>query len=205
MSSPLFKSDTLYIQRMLKCCGLYTGKLDGGFGPLTSKAEADFEKAYAAAAKKYGLFDLRSEGVIATLLPTAQIKARQFMSVKPPAGLTVRLLSGTRTYAEQNALYAQGRTGKGSVVTNARGGSSNHNFGIAWDVGIFEGGLYYTGRNAKENKAYADLAKLVKAAKLGLEWGGDWTTIVDMPHYQLPTGKSVSQVRALFEAGQPFT
>ena len=204
MSSPLFKSDTLYIQRLLKSCGLYTGKLDGSFGPLTAKAEDDFEKAFAAAAKKYGTFDLRTEGVIATLLPAAQIKARQFMNVKPPAGLTVKLLSGTRTYAEQNALYAQGRTSKGNRVTNARGGSSNHNFGIAWDVGIFQGGLYYTGRNAREEKAYADLSKAVKAANLGLEWGGDWKTIVDMPHYQLPTGKTVSAVRALFEAGKTY-
>jgi peptidoglycan L-alanyl-D-glutamate endopeptidase CwlK len=204
MSSPLFKSDTMYIQRMLKSCGLYTGRLDGSFGPLTSQAEDAFEKAYDAAAKKYGSFDLRTEGTIATLLPAAQIKARQFMNVKPPPGLVVKLLSGTRTYAEQNALFAQGRSRPGRVVTNARGGSSNHNFGIAWDVGIFEGGLYYTGRNSKENKAYAALAQLVKAAKLGLEWGGDWKTIVDMPHYQLPTGKSVSQVRALFEAGKAY-
>lgn len=204
MSSPLFKSDTLYIQRMLKSCGLYTGTLDGSFGPLTSKAEADFEKAYDAAGKKYGYFDLRTEGVIATLLPAAQVKARQFMNVKPPAGITVKLLSGTRTYAEQNALYAQGRSSKGSVVTNARGGSSNHNFGIAWDVGIFVGGKYYTGATRAEEKAYADLAKVVKAANLGLEWGGDWKTIVDAPHYQLPTGKTVTAVRALFEAGKTY-
>lgn len=204
MSSPLFKSDTLYVQRLLKSCGLYAGRLDGSFGPLTSKAEADFEKAYDAAGKKYGYFDLRTEGVIATLLPAAQIKARQFMNVKPPAGLTIKLLSGTRTYAEQNALYAQGRSSKGSIVTNARGGSSNHNFGIAWDVGIFQGGKYFTGATRAEDKAYADLAKAVKAANLGLEWGGDWKTIVDAPHYQLPTGKTVSAVRALFEAGKPY-
>lgn len=50
--------------------------------------------------------------------------------------------SGLRTYEEQNALYAQGRTAPGNKVTNAKGGFSNHNFGIAFDIGIFEGAKY---------------------------------------------------------------
>ncbi|SVE43245.1 uncharacterized protein METZ01_LOCUS496099, partial [marine metagenome] len=38
-----------------------------------------------------------------------------------------------RTYAEQDDLYEQGRTEPGKIVTNARGGKSWHNFGLAID------------------------------------------------------------------------
>jgi peptidoglycan LD-endopeptidase CwlK len=83
-----------------------------------------------------------------------------------------------RTYAEQDALYAQGRTTAGPKVTNARGGYSNHNFGIAFDVGVFEGGRYLG-----ESPKYKAVGVL--GSELGLEWGGNWKTIVDQPHYQL--------------------
>ena len=48
-------------------------------------------------------------------------------------GIYIRITQGLRTIAEQNALYAQGRTTKGNVVTNAKGGYSWHNFGYAID------------------------------------------------------------------------
>nr|WP_295770097.1 M15 family metallopeptidase [Rhodoferax sp.] len=41
-----------------------------------------------------------------------------------------------RSCAEQDALYAQGRTAPGNKVTNAKSGDSNHNFGIAFDIGV---------------------------------------------------------------------
>jgi len=46
----------------------------------------------------------------------------------------LKLISGLRTYEEQDALYAQGRTAPGPKVTNAPGGHSNHNFGLAFDM-----------------------------------------------------------------------
>ena len=42
--------------------------------------------------------------------------------------------SAYRSSAEQDKLYAQGRTTPGPRVTNARGGQSAHNFGLAIDV-----------------------------------------------------------------------
>ena len=88
------------------------------------------------------------------------------------------MISGTRTYEEQNALYEQGRTKPGRVVTNARGGYSNHNFGIAFDIGVFEGGRYLG-----ESPAYKAVGAI--GMKLGLEWGGNWKSIQDEPHFQL--------------------
>ncbi|MFX6907595.1 M15 family metallopeptidase, partial [Acinetobacter baumannii] len=84
-------------------------------------AEEKFFKKYEAIKKKLGEFDVRTERNIQMMIPEAQVKAREFMNaVKGP--LTYRIISGTRTYDEQNALFA-----KRPKVTNAKGGQSNHN------------------------------------------------------------------------------
>ena len=85
-------------------------------------------------------------------------------------GITIKVIAGLRTYEEQNELFAQGRTKPGRIVTNARGGFSNHNFGIAFDVGVFEG-ANYLGESPKLPKAVGALGM-----DLGLEWGGNWKT-----------------------------
>lgn len=122
--------------------------------------------------------DARSEKIIATLLPEVQPFARALVHKANANGLTIKILSGLRTYDEQNALYAQGRTAPGNKITNAKGGFSNHNFGIAFDIGIFEGAKYLG--DSPKYKAVG-----VLGMELGLEWGGNWKTFVDQPHYQL--------------------
>jgi peptidoglycan L-alanyl-D-glutamate endopeptidase CwlK len=114
------------------------------------------------------------------------------------AGINARIISGTRTYAEQEKLFEQGRTKPSPKVTNANGGQSNHNFGIAWDIGIFNAqGEYLPDSNLYEKTAEVGLVD-------GLEWGGNWQTIKDKPHYQLVTGLSIGDVRARFENGESF-
>ena len=125
-----------------------------------------------------GKVDDRSEKVIATLLPEVQPYARALVTKAGADGITIKVISGLRTYDEQNDLYAQGRTKPGRIVTNARGGFSNHNFGIAFDVGVFEGGQYLD-----ESPKYKAVGVL--GMDLGLEWGGNWKTIQDEPHFQL--------------------
>lgn len=122
--------------------------------------------------------DQRSEKIIATLLQEVQPFARSLVQKTAQNGIKIKIISGHRTYAEQDELYAQGRTKPGSKVTNARGGYSNHNFGIAFDVGVFEGTAYLP-----ESVKYKVVGVL--GMDLGLEWGGNWKTIVDQPHFQL--------------------
>jgi peptidoglycan L-alanyl-D-glutamate endopeptidase CwlK len=122
--------------------------------------------------------DARSEKNIETLLPEVRPIARALVQKAKQSGIQIKILSALRTYAEQNDLYAKGRTKPGAKVTNARGGFSNHNFGIAFDVGVFEGAKYL-GDSAKYK------AVGVLGMDLGLEWGGSWKTIVDQPHFQL--------------------
>ncbi|OGB17906.1 MAG: peptidase M15 [Burkholderiales bacterium RIFCSPLOWO2_12_67_14] len=122
--------------------------------------------------------DARSEARIATLLPEVQPMARALVQKAAASGIQIKVISGTRSFAEQDALFAKGRTAPGPKVTNARGGHSNHNFGIAFDIGVFSGNKYLP-----ESPKYKAVGVL--GMELGLEWGGNWSTIVDQPHYQL--------------------
>lgn len=207
MSQSLLPADILYLQRTCAVCGIYTGPLDGKWSLDVQTAETKLEAQAADLRTKLGTFDARTEKNIASLMPPAQQVARQFMQAATGFHLRVSILSGTRTYAEQDALYAIGRTAQKNrkPVTNAKAGRSNHNFGIAWDVGLFDStGRYLDGKTKGDDVAYKDLAALIKTKVDKIEWGGDWKTFVDLPHYQLATGKSADQVRVTFEAGKPL-
>jgi peptidoglycan LD-endopeptidase CwlK len=138
--------------------------------------------------------DTRSENNIRTLNPKVQPLARELIEKAVAAGVHVKVISGTRTYAEQNELYAQGRTKPGMIVTKAKGGQSIHNFGCAWDVGIFsaDGKIYFG-----ESKDYAKVGAIGRG--LGIEWGGDWTGFKDEPHFQVTNGRNLAQLREAFE------
>ncbi|EAH4447205.1 M15 family metallopeptidase [Listeria innocua] len=87
-----------------------------------------------------------------------------------------------RSYAEQNALYEQGRTKPGAIVTNAKGGQSNHNYGVAVDLCLYtnDGKDVIWETNTKRWKRVVAIAKSV-----GFKWGGDWTGFKDYPHFEL--------------------
>ena len=199
MSGGMLHEDVLFFQRLLKAEGLYNGKLDGIWGPLTEAASNEFEEKSKQIKEEIASFDSRTEAHIRTLLLKAQREARVFMKKVLDAGINAKIISGTRTYAEQNNLFRQGRFGNpGPVVTKARGGRSNHNFGIAWDIGIFTTiGGFITIDKAYDKPAEVGLSET-------LEWGGNWRSFVDKPHYQLKVGEKITIVRARFEAGENF-
>lgn len=143
--------------------------------------------------------DQRTENNIASLHPKVQTMARSFMTAAIPAmkkhGFNIQIISGTRSWAEQDALYAKGRTAPGKKVTNARGGFSNHNFGIAFDIGLFKDGKYYG-----DHALYTTCGEIGES--LGFEWGGRWKKFVDRPHFQAKTGLTLAQMRARVNAKQ---
>ncbi|MEO7178597.1 MAG: M15 family metallopeptidase [Allosphingosinicella sp.] len=196
MSKALSKEDILFRQRLLSCCGFYTDDLDGLWGPNTDAADKAFDKLSDEIAAAEGRFDDRSERNIRSLQCDAQRAARRSLAGIRSDGTDARIISGTRTYAEQTELFRQGRFGNpGPVVTNARAGQSWHNFGLAWDIGLFAGGSY-----VKADRPYRDAAPRGKVRDV--EWGGDWTSFKDFPHYQYGTaGKGVSAARVEFEKG----
>ena len=196
-----YNDDPLFWQRFLESAGFYHGTLDGDFGPQSHAAAEAFEARSAEIAKASVIFDIRTESNLQTLHPTAQLKARIFLrdvtAQLATNGLVFKIISGSRTYDEQNQLFAQGRTRPGKIVTNARGGFSNHNFGVAWDIGIFKNGEYI-----EESTLYKSAGDIGK--QQGLEWGGDWETFTDEPHFQVVPEANLAGIRIAFEAGSNF-
>ena len=127
--------------------------------------------------------DSRSEANIATLHPRMRPFARALIEKAAGQGIIIKVTSGTRSFAEQDKLFTQR-----PIVTKARGGFSNHNFGIAIDITIFKGST--DPESAKTPVFESPLYKVIGSmgTDLGLEWGGNWKTIVDEPHFQLRPG-----------------
>lgn len=170
-------------QRLLNLAGYGAGPVDGVVGRLTRAAYERWAEDVAAVWMETPLPDERSARNLTGLLPDVQRRARVWLAraaaVAKAQGLVVKIICGTRSWADQDALYAQGRTAKGPRVTNARGGSSWHNYGVAFDIGLFtEDGGYVT-----DDAVYQ---RLVKAAGVpeGFEWGGNWKSFPDVPHFQ---------------------
>lgn len=107
-------------------------------------------------------------------------------------GIYVQITSGYRSFAEQNKLYAQGRTAPGKIVTNAKGGQSNHNYGLAIDYVL----LSADGKKAlwTVNEKWRRVAQIGKS--LGFSWGGDWKSFKDCPHLEMMGGLTLSQLQA---------
>ena len=128
--------------------------------------------------------DARSEAALAPLCPAFSALVRAASNALNANGTYILVVSGLRTADEQNALYAQGRTAPGKIVTNARAGQSMHNYGLAADIVP-----YLLGANGALNwkASTPQFQHMVEALKAqGLEWGGDWKgNLADYDHFQL--------------------
>ena len=99
----------------------------------------------------------------------------------------IRITQGLRTFDEQAQLYAIGRTEAGKKVTNAKAGQSIHNYGLAVDMCLIIDGKTASWDTAKDwdDDKIADWYECVKIfAKHGWEWGGNWKTFKDLPHFE---------------------
>ncbi|MCQ9635827.1 M15 family metallopeptidase [Chryseobacterium sp. WG23] len=99
----------------------------------------------------------------------------------------VRITQGLRSFKDQDALYAQGRTKAGKKVTNAKAGQSIHNYGLAVDICLIIDGKVASWDTAKDwdNDGVADWYECVKIfARHGWSWGGNWKTFKDLPHFE---------------------
>lgn len=94
-----------------------------------------------------------------------------------------------RTIEEQDELYAQGRTKPGKIITNAKGGFSFHNYGVAFDIcPVVNNKLDWNNINL-----FDTIGKI--GISLGLEWGGSWKELVDRPHFQYTSDYSLADFR----------
>jgi peptidoglycan L-alanyl-D-glutamate endopeptidase CwlK len=198
MNEVLLK-DTAYLQRLLNFAGYDCGTVDGIRGRKTNNAIEQWLLDEDKYIKRYGKLDDRSEKNLQTIIPFLQRDIRRWFKEKVTPwmqknNVVVKIICGTRTYAEQDTLYAKGRTAPGPKVTNAKGGYSLHNFSVAIDVGIFSA----SGKYFEDDTWYKKLVDECGCPDEMLN-GGDWKSLKDYPHYQYDKyGSSSKKIREVF-------
>jgi peptidoglycan L-alanyl-D-glutamate endopeptidase CwlK len=149
--------------------------------------------------------DAISEARLNLVHPILADKVRRMAAMLEGEKIAIRVVQGMRSWADQEALYQQGRTTKGQRVTNCPGGYSYHNFGLAvdcvpdeqWDDGKFV---------PDWNSAHPQWKRMEEVGEsLGLENGADWRSFPDAPHFQLTgrfrVGSPPDEVRQIFKDG----
>ncbi len=127
--------------------------------------------------------DARSEQTLALVVPALKAAVEAAAAALEAQGTFLCVYQGLRTAAQQNALYAQGRTAPGHIVTNAKAGQSNHNYGLAVDVVPYLSG---DGGELNWNVSSPQFQAMVMELKAqGLEYGGDWVNFPDNDHFQI--------------------
>jgi len=150
-------------------------------------------------------------------IKTAHPRVREQLSVlykraNNRLGKNVRLRF-TRVYstaAEQDELFAIGRTKRGKKVTNAKAWQSIHNYGLAFDIvllidmdgnGTFETASWDMLKDWDKD-TQADWMEVVAIFKeAGWEWGGDWKKFADGPHFQYTFGFDWKTLKARVDKG----
>jgi len=129
-------------------------------------------------------------------------------------GTRLRFSYTTRTFEEQDELYAQGRTKVGKKVTNAKAGQSFHNYGLAFDIvmlydkdgnGTFETASWDTKYDGDKD-GISDWLEITKHL-VGLGYqngfisnGKKW----DLPHFQKTFGYNWKQLKVKIDNGDYF-
>lgn len=119
-------------------------------------------------------------------------------------GVRLRFSYTYRSFAEQDELYKQGRLYKGKIVTNAKGGQSYHNYGLAFDIvflidkdnnGTFETASWDILKDYDGDKVadWIEVAKYFKSK--GWVWGGDFKSLKDYPHFEKTFGYKPSELK----------
>lgn len=124
------------------------------------------------------------------LLPVVKAKAEAFIAACHAHGIDILVTSTYRDFESQTALYNQGRTTKGNIVTNAKAGQSFHNFKCALDFAPLKNGKIDWNDTATFTKC-GEIAETV-----GLEWAGRWKSFKELAHVQYTGGLTLAQLAA---------
>jgi len=130
------------------------------------------------------------------LIPILAIKATELIKKAREQEIDVLITSTWRSFAEQQALYDQGRTQPGRVVTWAKPGQSYHNYGLAFDfVPVVEGTPDW-----ETEKTFVTIGQI--AEDMRMQWGGRWPGVKrDLPHIQMSFGFSLTELQSFYKIG----
>lgn len=134
---------------------------------------------------------------IAKLHPKLRSEVAQILLNIHNRGIDIRITQGLRTIKEQDLLYAQGRTLPGKIVTNAKGGYSMHNWGLALDFCLLhkDGTVSFSLIEDLDKDNKADWMEVVEEfKKAGWVWGGDFKSFKDTPHFEKTFGNSIEKL-----------
>ena len=135
---------------------------------------------------------------IEDLHPKVADVCRKFMAACEAQDIDVIITSTYRDAESQNALYAQGRTKPGRIVTNAKAGQSWHNWKCAFDVVPMRNGKPVWGTVGKDLELWNKVGAIGES--VGLEWAGRWKRFREFPHFQFTGGLTLAD----FQAGKTF-
>lgn len=161
------------------------------------------------------VFDSKSELILQPLHPKLIQLARIAGAAGALEGLWFRVTDGYRTYHEEDLLWQKGRDAHGKVipagqpghgiVTNTKGGFSNHNFAMAFDAYPFrQGSSGSLEMNDPTTPKFKAMVRILTAT--GLANGGAWHSIHDWPHFQLadvPVSPTQADRDAFTKGGLP--
>ena len=137
----------------------------------------------------FGAMDKR--GKTKSLNPVFRQRLAMLAEALAQRGMQTLITDGLRTFAEQDALFEQGRSKPGDIVTKAHGGQSNHNFGLAVDMYPVINDKVFTSVPPGASVEFRQLFHAIQdaageeAERLGLFWGARFSGIVDTPHIQM--------------------
>ena len=132
------------------------------------------------------------------LNPLVKEKTNQLIQQAAKIGITVIITDDFRSSKDQDQLYEKGRTVSGNIVTNAKGGESYHNYGLAVDFALKTptGDVIWDMEYDGNKNGRSDWYEVVDLAKaLGFSWGGDWAQFKDYPHLQMDFGLSINDLQ----------
>lgn len=113
-----------------------------------------------------------------------------------PDNVKIIVVQGLRTFAESDALYAQGRTSPGSIVTKAAAGQSYHNYGLAFDFAMITDGK----DDEQVGPHWMQVVAIME--KYGMTWGGNFPEgFHDNPHFENRMGHNWRDLLAKHNAG----
>lgn len=122
-----------------------------------------------------------SEARLAEVHPELARRVRQLSGKCEANNIQIRVSQGLRTWDQQDLLYSQGRTAAGKIVTDAPGGYSMHNFGLAVDVvPALDGFPAFTPDWNSMDSRWQQVLMLGKTCQLAE--GAQWRTFPDRPH-----------------------
>ena len=128
------------------------------------------------------------------LHPLVEALARSFLDECKKQGIDILVTSTYRDYESQDALYKQGRSNPGAIVTNAKAGQSWHNFRVAFDIVPLRNGKPVWGLKEQADKElWFKVGAIGKS--VGLEWAGDWKSFKEYAHFQYTQGLSMEDFR----------